>query len=133
MKDRINLRLERLAMKSNKQRDLSRVAERSRRSPAFVASLFERWEKAFETTVAAGLGVDNAKINSLKLCLRPRENHWTQDIDEIARVCGLEPGKLGTLLRQALVAERLSTSPPLGDIVDGRLLAARDRNEDKEE
>jgi hypothetical protein len=45
----------------------------------------------------------------------------------------LEPGKLGALLRQALVAERLSASPPLGDIVDGRLLAARDRDEDKEE
>jgi hypothetical protein len=45
----------------------------------------------------------------------------------------LEPGKLGAMLRQALVAERLAASPPLGDIVDGRLLAARDRDEDKEE
>jgi hypothetical protein len=120
-------------MKSDQQQGLSRAAERSRRSPAFVASLFERWEKAFETTVAASLGVDSAQINSLGLCLRPREDHWAQDIDEIASACGLEPGKLGAMLRQALVAERLAASPPLGDVVDGRLLAARDRDEDKEE
>jgi hypothetical protein len=120
-------------MRSDQKQDLSRAAERSRRSPALVASLFERWETTFETTVAAGLDADNAKVNSLGLCLRPREDHWVQDIDEIAGACGLEPGKLGALLRQALVAERLSASPPLGDIVDGRLLAARDRDEDKEE
>ncbi len=120
-------------MNSDQQQHLSRAAERSRRSPAFVASLFGQWEKAFETTVAASLGADDVKVVSLGLCLRPREDHWAEDIEEIARACGLESGKLAALLRQALAAERLAASPPLGDVVDGRLLAARDRDEDKEE
>jgi hypothetical protein len=120
-------------MSFDPHQDLSRAAERLRRSPAFIASLFGPWEKAFDATIAASLGADGTKIVSLGLCLRPREDHWAEDIEEIARACGLESGKLAALLRQALAAERLAASPPVGEIVDGRLLAARDRDGDPEE
>jgi hypothetical protein len=120
-------------MSFDPHQNLSRAAERLRRSPAFIASLFGPWEKAFDETIVASLGADGAKIVTLGLCLRPREDHWVEDIEEIARACGLKSGKLAAFLRQALAAERLAASPRVSEIVDGRLLAARDRDGDSEE
>jgi hypothetical protein len=63
------------------------------------------------------------------LCQRPRDESWLQDVEDIARVCGIDAGALAILLRQAVAAERLAAAPPADSVTDGRLLAARDRDE----
>jgi hypothetical protein len=108
---------------------LDRAYVRARTSPAFIASLIAVWERAFSNDAIEAIGADLSRLPSLGLCLRPREDHWAEDIGEIAQECGLEPARLAAFLRQALVAERLASSPPAREVVDGRLLAARDRDD----
>src|SRR5258707_993743 len=112
---------------------LSRAAERVRRSSLFVGSLFDAWESALNTTVGAALDASPESVDSLALCTRPREDCWADDIAEIARACSLDEGRLAAVLRQALAVERLKSAAPVGEAIDGRLLAARDRDEDDQQ
>jgi hypothetical protein len=118
-------------MTFEQQPDLLKALDRARRSPAFVASLYAPWEKAFGGTVAKALSAGPDAVASLGLCLRPRDDRWSEDIAEIADACHLDVGDLAALLRQALAVERMAGAPRVSQIVDGRLLAARDRDEEK--
>ena len=115
------------------QDNLSRAAERVRQSPRFVASLFDAWESAFGGSIAAALDAQSNNLDALAVCLRPRDDHWSKDVAEIALACCLDETRLASLLRQALAVEVLASAPPVGDVVDGRLLAARDRGEGEDE
>lgn len=112
---------------------LDRAYRRARNSPKLIASLIAAWEKAFDGDVAATVGTDHGHIVTLGLCLRPREDSWVADVGELAAENGIDAATLATFLRQAFVAERLAGSPAVSDIIDGRLLAARDRSDEADE
>ena len=106
---------------------------RIRGQPDFVGSLFPAWEAAFSVEVAPALESNEEAVISLGLCLRPRAEKWERDVGEIAAACGIDAGRLGSFLRQALAVERLAAAPPADEVIDGRLLAARDREDKQEE
>jgi hypothetical protein len=108
---------------------LQRAYLRARQSPAFVASLVALWERTFDGNFAAAAGTDRQTIIALGLCLRPRVDHWSVDIEEIASDVGIDQIKLSSLLRQAYSVETLAGAPSVNPVVDGRLLAARDRED----
>jgi hypothetical protein len=120
-------------MSFEQKTSLSRAAERVRHSPPFVGSLFDAWENTFGTSIVGALDASPESVNALALCTKPRDDRWGEDIAEIAAACSLDEGRLATFLRQALAVERLKSAAPVGAAVDGRLLAARDRNEDEQQ
>jgi hypothetical protein len=122
-----------MSSESQDQSELQRAYSRARSSATFTASLVAAWERAFGGTFAGALGAGDEAIIALGLCLRPRDDHWVADIEEIAAETDLDPAKLGSLLRQASVAEKLANSPPISNVVDGRLLAARDREDPEQQ
>jgi hypothetical protein len=115
--------------KGNMKAALARIADK----PSFIGSLFPAWETAFGADASRGLASDEDAVVALGLCLRPRLETWQKDIDEIAVACGIDAGRLANFLRQAITVERLAAAPPVGETVDGRLLAARDRDDKQEE
>jgi hypothetical protein len=120
-------------MSSNEtRRSLRAAVGRVSGEHGFVSSLFPAWETAFGAKVEHGLASDEEAVVSLGLCLRPRAEAWEHDVGEIAAACGIDAGRLGNFLRQAFAVERLAAAPQVGEVVDGRLLAARD-HEDKQE
>lgn len=114
------------------QVDLSKALNRARQSAVLIASLFGTWEKVFGGTIADALSAGPEAVSALGLCRRPREDRWADDIAEIAAACRLDEGRVAAVMRQALVAEHLAAAPPVGNVVDGRLLAARDREDDEQ-
>jgi hypothetical protein len=109
---------------------LSRAAKRVRHSPLFIGSLFDAWENTFGISVADALDASPQSVHALALCTRPRDDRWAEDIAEIAGACSLDEGRLAAFLRQALAVALLQTAAPVDEALDGRLLAARDRDED---
>lgn len=118
-------------MSSEERPDLTRAARLAARSPRLIASLLPPWENAFGGSVADHLGADAHRVASLALCLRPKADTFAADVAEIAAACGVDENRLAALLRQAVSIEALAAAPPVGDLVDGRLMAARDRTEDE--
>jgi hypothetical protein len=110
---------------------LARAAKRAATGPAsFVASIVEGWRRAFpDEDPAAALGCDPRGVSELSLCLRPREERWLDDATEIAGFVGVDLDRLVSFLRAAEAVEGLGDAHPADDIVMGRLLAARDRDE----
>lgn len=119
-------------MSSDGRPDLARAAFLAARSPKFVASLLAPWERAFGQTAAGYLGADQRGMTALALCSRPDPDSFAADVSEIAVACGIDEGRLASFLRQAISVERMAAAPPVEGIVDGRLMAARDRSEDDE-
>lgn len=113
---------------------LARAARRASTGPApFVAGLVQAWRRAFpDEEPAAALGCAPRVISELSLCLRPREERWLADAMEIAGFVGLDLDRLVSFLRAAEAVEGMGDAHPADDAVEGRLLAARDRDEENE-
>jgi hypothetical protein len=121
-------------MSSNETRENMKAAlGRVGGKPGFIGSLFVTWENAFGPSVSRALNCGDDMVVTLGLCLRPRAEAWERDVDEIAVACGIDASRLASFLRQALAVERLAGAPPVSEAVDGRLLAARDREYKHEE
>jgi hypothetical protein len=121
-------------MKSDDRIDafLARAAQRATRGPApLLAPLVEAWRRVFEGNPAETLGVTDRVIVQIALCRRPRPDHWPEDAAEIAGEFGVEVSRFMSFLRAAEAVELLSSSHRTDDDQDGRLLAARDRDEDE--
>lgn len=118
-------------MNSDKRPDLTRAAQRASRSNRLIGSLLPAWERAFGQTPEAYLAIAPASLTVLSLCTRPRPDNWAADIAELEATCGIDAARLSSFLRQALSIEALASAPAVGDLVDGRLMAARDRTEDE--
>lgn len=112
---------------------LSRAVRRAAVGPApLVASLIAVWRKAFpEQTLEQALAGSNETIEELALCRRPRDEHWIEDVTEIAKALTLNADHLASFLRAAEAVERFSIAHPAETSQQGRLLAARDRDEDE--
>jgi hypothetical protein len=110
--------------------NLARAARRAERGGQLVAGLVAAWRQAFpDDRLEEALGASTRLVTELSLCLRPRQDHWTVDVEEIAQAIGIEPVRLEAVLRKAELAERLSVAHAADDPGDGRLMAARDRDE----
>lgn len=112
---------------------LARAVRRAAVGPApLVASLIEIWRKAFpEQPLEQTLASSNETIAELALCRRPRDAHWIEDATEIAKALTLDTDGLISFLRAAEAVERFYIAHPAETSQQGRLLAARDRDEDK--
>lgn len=111
---------------------LSHAAMRVARGPfPGIAGLVTAWRKAFpEQEPTAALACRSGAVTELSLCLRPREGRWLADVVEISRAVGIDPDLLTGFLRTCEAIERLGDAHPVGEESSGRLLAARDRDED---
>lgn len=116
-------------MTSDRRPDLARAALRTSGSPRMIGSLLAGWQRAFGQSPADYLGA--SQTAALSLCMRPRSDHWAADVAEIAAACNIDQARLSGFLRQALSVEALASAPAVGDLIDGRLMAARDRSEDE--
>ncbi len=93
--------------------------------------------------LAQSLGLDAEGWNRLALCRKPREDYFAADSDTIADYLGCDAGKLLSFLRRlqvmsgfAAMEEVTATTAPSSDatpLVNGLLLAARDREDEIEE
>jgi hypothetical protein len=117
-------------MSSSDRVDLTRAARVAVRSPKLIGGLFLSWEHAFTGSVADFLGADERGMTSLAMCMRPKPDHFAADVAEIAAACRIDETRLAAWLRQAMSVEAMAAAPPAGKVVDGRLMAARDKTED---
>jgi hypothetical protein len=121
-------------MKFNGNTDaiLARIAHRAANGPApLIAGLIEDWRRGFELDPAGHLGVGGRVVSELALCRRPRADSWPDDVREIANDLAIDSDRLMAFLRAAETIERLGSAPPADDEQEGRLLAARDRDENE--
>lgn len=110
---------------------LTKAVRRAARSSAvLLASVFDEWSRAFGGDPGQALGLDGRRFEELALCRRPRPDHWLPDARLLAGEFGIDPDKLISLLRAAEAAESLRYAHPEQAQQSGRLLAARDRDED---
>lgn len=121
-------------MSSNGPSDeiLARAARRAIRGPApLIASLIEVWRRAFRSDAATELAVSDRVLNELALCLRPYPERWVEDVSEIAQDLDIDLDQLISFLRAAEAVERFKMAHPSNTAQAGRLLAARDHDEDE--
>jgi hypothetical protein len=112
---------------------LSKAARRAAASSVvLLASAFAEWSRAFGTDPKEALGLDGRRFEELALCRRPRADCWVADATLLATEFGMEPSKLISLLRAAEAAESFRYGDPAEAGQTGRLLAARDRDEENE-
>jgi hypothetical protein len=110
---------------------LTRAARRAAKSSTvLLASLLEEWSRAFGADAGEALGLDRRRVDELALCRRPRADHWLTDVGLLAGEFGVARESLISLLRAAEAAESFRYAHPEGTDVSGRLLAARDRDEE---
>jgi hypothetical protein len=112
---------------------LERAAGRAAYGPApLVAALIEAWRRAFpEQAPEVALASSARTLTELALCRRPRDEHWVDDATEIAGALTLDADRLITFLRIAEAVERFGSAHVADTSQSGRLLAARDRDEDE--
>ncbi len=106
------------------------VRRAARSSTVLLASAFDEWSRAFGADPGEALGLDRRHFDELALCRRPRPDHWLADARLLAGEFGIDPGRLISLLRAAEAAEGLRYAHPEQADLSGRLLAARDRDEE---
>lgn len=110
---------------------LTKAVRRAAKSSAvLLASLLGEWSRAFGADAGEALGLDRKRTDELALCRRPRPDRWLEDARHLAGEFGIAPDALISLLRAAEAAESFRYAHPQGDEVSGRLLAARDRDEE---
>lgn len=112
---------------------LARAAERATRGSApLVAKLIQAWRKAFpEQSPEGAISCSTRTLTELALCRRPRDDHWVDDATEIATALAIDPDRLIAFLRAAESVERFGIAHAMQASEAGRLLAARDRDENE--
>jgi hypothetical protein len=81
-----------------------RAAQRASSRPPFMRwplARFQEQQGCSRSQLAAQLGLPPGQLPRLALCLRPRPEHWAEDVAAIAAQVGCEPLGLATLVRLA--------------------------------
>jgi len=112
---------------------LRRAAERASQRRFYLASSLLAYARAAgldDAGLAAALGCDPARLPALLLCRHPtvEGTMFRADVEAIARRFGLEPARLGRVIRNADSLVALRDAAP--DERGGLLAAARDREAD---
>jgi hypothetical protein len=80
---------------------LTHAARRAQDRPAYVAWALARVqarERLSDDALAARLGIATVDLPRLALCLRPRPDHWAEDLAQIATRFGLLSEPLAAVL-----------------------------------
>lgn len=98
------------------KRHLSRLAEKLRTDPAFMASavrLYQEQERLSDQQLAEHLQMPVANLPRLVLCRRPVSDRpdFSEQIPQIAVYVQAEPAALAGLIRQVEALERLASRP----------------------
>lgn len=110
---------------------LARAAHRAAyAAPDLIAPLINSWRTAFEEDPAVQLDTSNRTVSELALCRRPRPSMWLIDVKEISTDLGIKLPLLVSFLRAAEAVERFGDAHATADDHDGRLMAARDVEDD---
>jgi hypothetical protein len=114
---------------------LARAAERAAGHAPYLGSVLARYvesEALDRERVAAMLGTAES-LDGLALCLRPRPDHFAEDVRQIASRHGVDAAALGHIVRfvdaLAAMTERDGRQPPQR----GAIMAARARKRDQGE
>jgi hypothetical protein len=112
---------------------LERVARRAAVGPApLVAVLIKAWRSGFpDADPVEALACSPRTLSELALCRRARPDSWVEDVSEIAGNLGLDLDRLVAFLRAAEAVERFHGAHPADASQAGRLLAARDHDEER--
>ena len=108
------------------------VVQRAKARPEYLARVLARYvelERISEEGLAQHLGVTPGDLPHLALCLRPRMDHFADDVKQISSKFNINPAVLATLVRlvdsvEALASRDVGKAPT--DV--GLLMAARMRN-----
>lgn len=100
------------------------------RVPFLVSYLIAQWNISFGERPEQALACTEDQLAYLALCRRPRQERWSGDVEEIASRAGISPERLSQFLRAAEAADAFARAHSPDEEVDGRLMAARDRDED---
>jgi AraC-like DNA-binding protein len=81
-----------------------RAAQRARSRPPFMGwplARFQEQQGCSRSQLAAQLGLPPGQLPRLALCLRPRPDHWAEDIATLAAQVGCSPTALASLVHRA--------------------------------
>lgn len=116
---------------SQHDRLLAYTAERAKGRPEYLASVLSRYaerEKISEAELAHRLEITVSNLPPLGLCLRPRAEHFIDDVRKISLKFHINPTPLATVIRLVDSFEALAVKDPRGGLADsGSLMAARVR------
>jgi hypothetical protein len=113
------------------ERLLAFTAQRARARPEYLAWVLARYveiERISEEKLLRRLGIAASDLPHLALCLRPRAEHFAEDIKQISGRFKIAPSALATVVRLVESAEALaSRNAAQGPTDAGLLMAARER------
>ena len=110
---------------------LAHAVERANNHPGYLGWIFERYmaiEKISERGLLRLLGGSTLDLSRLELCLRPRQDHFANDIEQIATKFNLESATLANVVRLVESVHAMETLTSQTVSADsGVLMAARAR------
>jgi hypothetical protein len=112
--------------------DLRRLLRRTARAaedrPSFLAATFARYraiEQIDALELARLLSVAPVRLDELAICLRPRADHFREDVAAVAARFGADAGALAAIVREVDAFDAIAEAIPANP-----LAAARDADED---
>lgn len=116
---------------SRKERLLAHAAQRARDYPEYLGWVLRRYiehERISAEILAQQLRIGSHDLPRLGLCLRPRAEHFADDIGQISARFNIDPTALATIVRLVESVEALAARKADGAGADtGLLMAARAR------
>jgi hypothetical protein len=113
------------------ERLLAYTAQRAKARPEYLAWMLARYvecEHISEEELAQRLGIATRDLPHLALCLRPRADHFADDVRQISAKFNLNPAVLATVVRLVESVEALAARDAGEGSADaGILMAARRR------
>jgi hypothetical protein len=117
--------------RSHHERLLAYTAQRAKARPEYLAWVLARYvelEHISEGELAQRLGIAAHDSPHLALCLRPRTEHFADDVRQISAKFNMNPTLLATVVRLVESVEALATGDAREKSADaGLLMAARAR------
>lgn len=114
---------------------LARAASRASERPDYLGWVFGRYaetEGATEQDFCTKLGVSALDLQRLRLCLRPRQQSFAADVEQIAAKFELDSGELAGIVRHVEAMEAMKQESGERELEDvGLMLAARARRKGK--
>jgi hypothetical protein len=111
------------------ERLLAHTAEHAKTRPEYLGWVLARFlerERISKAELMQRLGITARDIAHLALCLRPRADHFIDDVRQISAKFHINPTPLATLIRLVESFEALAIGEPRQGLADsGLLMAAR--------
>lgn len=120
---------------SDDNRLLAHAARRTRFHPAYLGWILHRYgelENRSADDLAKLLGISALDLSRLSLCLRPRTDHFADDIKQIREKFHMDAAALAGVIRLVESVEAIATLPTDTEAPgSGLLMAARARKKQR--